>query len=403
MRLSIHAMKNKLLVLVPLLVLFGVSTYYVLTTSSLVRFWADDFCSAILLRNHGYWDSQVIWWKGRTGRYSYIAFLDLFELWGLTGARVLPILQYVLILVSAFPFSLLSLFFLINSPNIIQSFYWMTGSLNYFAPFVFLNLFLALLFKKPNKYSLLFGFIFLFIATGFSEAFGVSSLLLLSLLYLIFNNKDKRKIIFVGLISTVMSLVIMSLSPGNSVRSATVSHPENFYELIKSTLMYSRWYLVHLFYIKTFVISMFTIVVGTFVFLKKETKYFKNPRLVLLCSVVFAISVTLAVVGLTYQAMNWEPPERVMAIVNNMIILAMVFFSVALFQIFNRNVSKVVARILFAILVIMLTHFVNSDWSKVKEELKVSAESDTYIAVGKLDGLEDNKGWVKSCIIEYYK
>lgn len=390
-------------VIVPLLTLFLVCSYYVLTTSNLVRFWADDFCSAILLRNHGYWDSQIIWWKGWTGRYSYIAFLDLFELWGLTGAKVLPILQYILVLVAAFPFSLLSLFFLINSPNIIQSFYWMTGSLNYLAPFIFLNLFLALFFRKVGRYTLLLGFILLFIATGFSESFGVANVLFLLFLYFILQKANDKKLIAVGLFATVLSLTVMYLAPGNAVRSATVSHPENFYELVKSTLIYSRWYLIHLFYIKTFVISILTIVVGAFVFLKKEAKYFNNPKLVMLTSLVFIVSVTLAVVGLTYQAMNWEPPERVMSIVNNMIIFAVIIFSVGLFQVFKSHIPKLLANTLFVVCVLALTYFVNYDWAKVKEELRISAESDTYIAVGKLDGLEDNKGWVKSCIIKYYK
>ncbi len=388
--------------------LFLVSSYYILTTSSYVRFWADDFCSSVLLRNNGFIKSQIIWWNGWTGRYSYIAFLDLFELIGLTGAKLLPLIQIVifsipLIIVMGVAGLLFISIFLVNSPNIIQSFYWMTGSLNYFAPFVFLNFYLLLLFKPLKKYSLFLGAILLIIATGFSEAFGIANLLLLSFLYIVLPDAKRKKLIAVGFFATVLSLGFMYLAPGNSVRSATVSHPESLYMLIKSTFVYSKWWLVHLLYIKTFVVSILTIIASAFVFLKPKHKYFKNPKLVILLSFGFMISVTLAVVGLTYQAMNWEPPERVMNIVNNMIILGTIFFAFASFQLTNKFIPKAVTNFIFVLLVLVLTYFVNKDWSKIKNELKTSAESPTYLSVGKLDGLEDNKGWVKSCIIEYYK
>ncbi len=390
-------------ILIPILALFLVSGYYVVTTSSLVRFWADDFCSAVFLRNNGYLQSQIMWWNGWTGRYSYIAFLDLVQLFGLNGAKILPIIQYLLIFLIGFPYSLISIFYLTTSPNIIQTFYWMTGSLNYFAPFIFLNGFLLLLFKPIRKWTLFAGFMTLLISTGFSEAFGVANILLLSLLFLILKNTDQRKILIVGIVSTVLSLGVMYIAPGNAVRSATVNHPESIGALITSTLIYSKWYLIHLMYIKSFVLSVLVVISGAFVFLKAKTKYFTSPKLVLLYSSLFMIAVTLAVVGLTYQAMNWEPPERVMSIVNNMIILATVIFSIALFQIFQNSVSKTFSRLAFAVLVLLLTYSVSLDWGKVKNELKVSANSPTHMAVGKLDGLTENNGWVATCIAGYNK
>lgn len=172
-------------ILIPVFILFLVSSYFILTTSSLVRYWADDFCSSVLLRNNGYFQSQIIWWNSWTGRYSYIAFLDLVELSGLIGAQVLPVILFAFFVLSFYlMFGLqislvLSILFLLNSPNIIQSFYWMTGSLNYYAPFIFLNFFLALLFRKSKKYVNLIGFVLIFIAVGFSESFGVALLFFL--------------------------------------------------------------------------------------------------------------------------------------------------------------------------------------------------------------------------------
>ncbi len=407
---------------------FAVSIYYILTTVPFVRLWADDFCSSVFLRNNGYFNSQIMWWKGWTGRYSYIAFLDFVELFGLTGAKILPILLVLLFTIPALlmagSFGLLfAPIILVNSPNIIQSFYWMTGSLNYFAPFVFLNFYLLLLFKplKNKKYNYILSFLLLFIAAGFSEAFGLANILFLVLLFFVFTNTNSRKLIAVGIFATILSLGLMFLAPGNAARSATVSHPESLIELIKSTLVYSKWYLVHLFYIKSFVISVLSILTASFVFLKTKVKYFENPKLVIASSFVFMIAVTLSVVGLTYQAMNWEPPERVMSIVNNFILMSIVFGSMALFQIVGSKVPKLVSKILFIVAMVFLIYQLNNDWSNVRKEMsdyannwdrvdeilissdKAKAVSVPNIqSVGKLDGFTENKGWVLGCIKAYY-
>lgn len=286
-------------ILIPVLVLFLVASFYVLTTSSYVRYWSDDFCSSVLLRNNGYWQSQIIWWNSWTGRYSYIAFLDFVELFGLIGAQALPIVLFVLFTLSLhamFGLSvslLLTVIFLIVSPNIIQSFYWMTGSLNYFAPFIFLNFYLALLFRKSKKYTNLIGFILLFIAVGFSESFGVALFLFLVYLFFVLPKTQNKKIIVAGLVATVLSLGLMYLAPGNAVRSATVSHPDSLMDLVYKTFSYSKWYLIHLLYIKEFMLSVLVIIFGSFVVLDKSKKYFSNPKFVLFSSVGFMVGITL--------------------------------------------------------------------------------------------------------------
>ena len=403
-------------------VLFVFTGFYVISTSSYVRFWVDDFCSAAFLRDNGYWQAQILWWKNWTGRFSYIAFLDFFELFGPNIVRVLPPLQYLLILLIGFPYSLLSIFFLINSPNVIQSFYWMTGSLNYFAPFIFLNMFLFLLFRKTGKHHRFFAFTILFIATGFNESFGVATILLLIFLLTFLKDLRKRNLILFGLAAVIASLVFMRLAPGNSVRSSTVSHPGNVVDLITDTFYYSRWYLIHLFYIKTFVLSLLVLISGFFIFLNKDRKYLLNPKRVILLSIIFCILITLSVVGLTYYAMNFEPPERVMSVVNNMIIYLAVIGSVALFDIYKNKIPQILPKLVFFLACILLIININSDWRKVKNEIGDyaitwdKAEKDiinfdaddsvdvNYIkAVGKLDGLTENGGWVAGCIASYYK
>lgn len=428
MRFSINAMRRfNWYILIPISILFLLSSYYILNTSSLVRYWADDFCSSVLLRNNGYFQSQIIWWKSWTGRYSYIAFLDLVELFGLIGAQALPVILFAFFVLSFYlMFGLqislvLSILFLLNSPNIIQSFYWLTGSLNYYAPFIFLNFFLALLFRKGKKYVNLIGFVLIFIAVGFSESFGVALLFFLIYLFFVLDKVKNQKLLVVGFLTTVLSLGFMYLAPGNAARSATVSHPDGLLDLLTKTFSYSKWYLIHLLYIKEFVLSVLAIIVGAFVVLDKNKKYFDSPKKVILYSAVFMVGITFVVVGLTYQAMNWEPPMRVMTIVNYMIIYSLVIASCALVQLYGKYLKDIVVKSIFVILIVLLTFQISKQWSSVRNELKdyaigwdkiekrlIDAPDNSIVdvgelkPVGKLDGFKENKGWVSSCIAGYY-
>ena len=147
-----------------------------------------------------------------------------------------------------------------------------------------------------------------------------------------------------------------------------------------------------------------------------------NPKRVILLSIIFCILITLSVVGLTYYAMNFEPPERVMSVVNNMIIYLAVIGSVALFDIYKNKIPQILPKLVFFLACILLIININSDWRKVKNEIGDyaitwdKAEKDiinfdgddsvdvNYIkAVGKLDGLTENGGWVAGCIASYYK
>lgn len=428
MKFSINAMRKlNWYLLFPILTLFLFSGYYILTTSSLVRYWADDFCSSILLRNNGFLESQISWWKGWTGRYSATFFTSLSEMLGQNFANILPLILFVIFAVSLYAVFgltvslLLTVVFLLVSPNIVQSFYWMTGSLNYFAPFIFLNFFLALLFGKSKKYTYVVASILIFMAVGFSESFGVALFFFLSYLLLVLDKTKNRRLLVIGVASTVLSLGFMFLAPGNAVRSATVSHPDGLLDLLTKTFSYSKWYLIHLLYIKEFVLSVLAIVVGAFVVLDRNKKYFESPKKVILYSIAFMIGITFVVVGLTYQAMNWEPPMRVMTIVNYMIIYSLVVASVASVQLYGKYVKDIVSKTIFILLIVLLVFQINRQWGSVRDELKTYAtgwdkietslidapdgsvvEVPELKPVGKLDGFKENKGWVSSCIAGYY-
>lgn len=168
-------MFKRFLIYFTYLVFISICLYFIITTSFYVRYWVDDFCSAVFLRNNGFIGAQIGWWKSWTGRYSAVFFTDLFESMGPWVVRILPLVLFSLLVLTSRVIFFKSIIFsvvfillvLINAPNIIQSFYWQTGSLNYTIPFVFLNAFLSLLILRENKRRFLLGFILLFIASGF--------------------------------------------------------------------------------------------------------------------------------------------------------------------------------------------------------------------------------------------
>jgi hypothetical protein len=447
---------RRLLFLLPILTLLGVGIYFILTTSPLVRYWADDFCSAIPLRNAGYWGAQVNWWMSWTGRYSYIAFLDIFELLGPWAAKVLPVLIVVgaiLALIPALLFEvilapLFVILTLINAPNIIQTFYWQVGSLNYAFEFIFLNLFLSLLAwpKKKfifKKFTYISAFLLPLIAAGFSETFALAQIVLIAVLLVIiglcdFSDKKLRfKLVVIGLISSILSVGIMSLSPGNAARASIVDRPESVGFVIKSTFYGTKWYLQRMFMIPTFVVSLILSATAVFVTVERKWKTFKSfffgtkkMLLVMFLSVLSAIFSTAAVIFSGYYAMAYTPPERAMFVAIYMILVSFFIFSFAGSILILKTISEKLRKIFVWVALIVCTissafiiRSTISSWGNIRQELTTYAgdwdlEEITLIKaseredkvgviksikpVGSLDGFVENNGWVLGCVKEYY-
>ncbi len=420
-------------VIVPTVALFFIFIFNILLTIPNIRFWADDFCSSVFLRNNGYFGAQVAWWNSWTGRYSYIAFLDLVLLNGSVFVKLLPIVLLISFIVPLIPvFGVISsLVFssvvLLNSPNIIQTFYWATGSLNYYIPFVFLNFFLFLLFKKEVKYKNILIFINFLIAGGFSESFAVASLVFFFYLYIFlsFVKHDKienfKKNILFAVFGVGSSLAIMYLSPGNEVRSSLVSHPVSIFSWARDTFYYSKWFILSRFNIDYFNVSILTIFLLPLLFPNAIDKkiVIKNKNLIMLFLLSFIPVITLTVVGLTYYALNWEPPERVMFLVTTYIFYIFTLFSFVFWHNLNFKYTKYL-RVVLTVLILLLTFYVNKyflinkreiaeyalKWDIIENKILTSNKKDIEVQyikpVGKLDGFVENKGWVLGCIKGYY-
>ncbi len=426
-------MIKKVLVYLPYLILIFTGLYFIFTTSPFVRYWVDDFCSAAFLKENGFWGAQIGWWNSWTGRYSAVFLTDVFETIGPWVVRILPPILLALLIVSVkkiffgkFIFaSLFAILMLINSPNIIQSFYWQTGSLNYTIPFVFLFFFLSWFFIKNEKKKVFLSFLLMFIAGGFSEAFALAGVVLILFLILslfLINSKDKKKYLAValaGFLGILTSLVLMSFAPGNTARGLSVTKPENLEFVVKSTLLGTKWFLLRMFSIRSFLYSLLLIFLAVFTFGGKLKVSPKKSLLVAILLFFSMIFTTIAVVGSGFYSMSIIPPERTLFIATTTLLLefyAGCVFACNLFK--NTKLAGHKLTVEFAVIIslifsILLTKSTYEHWSSVRSEIKTYASAwDKEVKnlpvihnikpVGELDSFTDNKGWVSSCLAGYY-
>lgn len=443
-------MIKRFLFFIPIIILLGVGLYFILTTSPFVRYWADDFCSAVFLRNNGYLRAQVLWWQSWTGRYSYIAFLDLFESIGPWVVRFLPILIAILMTVSLIPVfffesilaPLFILLVLINAPNLTQSFYWQVGSLNYAFEFIFFNLFISLIIWPKRKFAYLLAFILPFIAGGFSEAFALPQIILIVfMMFLVyignFSEKKMRiRLLIIGLAGAILSILIMLLSPGNAVRSSLVDHLPNFFEVIKSTVNGTELYFINLIHNKPFLYSFALLFSAIYIAVNRNwglfKKVYKGVRsyfFVMVGSILTAIISTGIVIFSGFYGDAIAPPDRTMFIAIYAIFICFFVFSFYTSLIFIKVVKKswqeVLVYIMLVVVLIMSLRLVKEvfvHWQIIKWDMatystvmykneKVLNESHktgtvpiiNNATVGGLDSFTDNDGWVLSCVKGYYQ
>jgi len=421
-------MNKRLLVVLPILILLAVGLYFVFATSPNVRYWADDFCTAAQLNRIGLLDTQISIWNSWTGRFSATFAISFFELIGPWVVRILPILLLGLLIFSLKRFykvsrivpTLFIFLVLINAPNIIQSFYWQTGSLNYLAPFVFLNIFLSFVLFPSKKTKIFLPALFLLAAGGFSEAFALAQIVLVAFIYLAvklttFPKKEERlRIIISGIIGAVVSLVIISLAPGNTARALSVTQPSDMIFVIKSTVLGTKWYLLRMLSIKPFTYSLFLLFTAILVLVKRVSLKTRDSLTLGGVSILAAILTITAVIFSGFYSMSVIPPERTLLIAIYMILVCFAAFSIVVSG-FLKPKSNIVWAVIVLNLVtsVLLVKSVVGTWSNVYSEVKTYAtrwdlaEKDLPILknitpVGGLDGFTDNKGWVASCVSGYY-
>ena len=217
------------------------------------RYMADDYCSAAAFKSEGFWGAQSYWWQNWSGRYSFSFLVSLAEMLGLKIVPILPTLAIVLWLFSVVwgclpllkslkvPHAIVGALFLASValwstyrsvedyPQIV---FWQTGILTYPVSIILFFMGFGFAIRRSARAARLswweqvLWFMFAFVSAGFSETGAVVQIALLVLLLLfvvLAKNKHGKTLIpilFAAISGSVLSLIVIAISPGNSVRSA---------------------------------------------------------------------------------------------------------------------------------------------------------------------------------------
>jgi hypothetical protein len=197
------------------------------------RLAVDDFCYGSFTYSHGFWGAQINTWESWTGRF-LATFLQIFVSMAAKGNGHL--LTYTLFMIGSLLVGLFCLFMILTkkdifqslwitflsagslyliTPNIGESFYWLSGSATYLWPLILLIfLIFFLLRKNQTKIILITEFLLAFGLAGGNET--LTFLLCLVFLFLAFYKKTKS--IYMAGGGLVIGFLIMYFAPGNSIR-----------------------------------------------------------------------------------------------------------------------------------------------------------------------------------------
>ncbi|HKC04964.1 MAG TPA: DUF6056 family protein [Patescibacteria group bacterium] len=205
------------------------------------RLAADDFGYAYMAKTSSFFQAQMEWYTGWTGRFTSTLLQSLFGLAsGDSGkAVVYSVITFASLLLALILFfkkvlnlkmaqmpafllstvSFVSLYVL--TPNKKESWYWLSGSVTYLWPIIFLIFGVSYLFvKKPMKVDYILAFLFIFFAGGGNETLSLLSCLILAI-FLIYSfvSKKLNKLLVTMFVGSAFSFALVYLSPGNMVRA----------------------------------------------------------------------------------------------------------------------------------------------------------------------------------------
>jgi uncharacterized protein DUF6056 len=312
------------------------------------RYMADDYCSAAALKVDGFWGAQAYWWQNWSGRYSFSFLASLVEMVGLKIVPILPGLAIALWLFSIVWGCLPLLKSLKVSHTIAgglflasvalwstyrslddypQIVFWQTGILTYPVSIILFFLGLGLAVRRSSNpaglkwWELVLWFGFAFLAGGFSETGVVVQVILLVLLLLIIlltknkNGKILIPILVTAIIASVLSLLVIALSPGNSVRSAGFQNTPPFIHSFWGSLIETFAFLPGLVGMHT-TIFIFGLLAGAFFayfFISQEIHTRKSSLAIYLAaSLLFVLIGIWATAAPAYLLRGGMPPQRVL-------------------------------------------------------------------------------------------
>ena len=337
------------------------------------RYEADDFCTAGVLREKGFWPAQAHWYQSWTGRFSFTFLVTLSEIFGISLTPFLPILlialwlatttwafyllgkhlrwqfPLLLALVFASAFIFLVLFSIPNAPQIL---FWQTGSLTYLVPIIGLIMLVSLaLFyslrtenqrKKPvNAFIIMAYGVLAFVNAGFSETstalqISIFIIAILCSQWLISNKRMRRSLqtlLAFGLGATVTSFLVMVLAPGNFFRQQSYPNHPDIFTLIQDTIFATTKYVYYWlaehsgFLLLTLIISSLPALLSHDK--KEEPQHISEKRFFQLLAVIL-ITMFLLIASCfapAFWAMSQPPYDRVLVLQASIMVAALAAIS----------------------------------------------------------------------------
>ena len=270
---AIETSKKNISILLLFMLAAGLFLYSYLSVYN--RYWADDWCYNADFYESGLWGTI----KGysyittyASNRYSLTLFSGLMYPLGILGLQffsvasiftwawglywisnsVRKLFQFHLDTTSSLALIFASIYFsLYMAPHLYQSLYWRSGSLPYLAPIIMSILLLGVMLHygtlgKPSRWYLLLISMLAFFSGGFSEA-GAATLVTFLTIYLVlaFLNKNqpwakKTTIIaFIALFFSLLSMVVLIISPAIALRGGVYGHFADIMELPEKVISFS--------------------------------------------------------------------------------------------------------------------------------------------------------------------
>jgi len=221
---------------------------------------ADDYCYAAKAQSLGFWNAQIDFYRGWSGRYLSTALLsfDILVKGKIILYKLFPIA--LILLLSKSVFNLVSLVFtsiskknryvitslfitayFVQMPNISEGLFWYAGSVTYqlsniISVLLICSLISLLRYKKVKH--LFFAIIYVILLIGTNETTMIMWAVTLAFIFLykaILDKKISYHLILIIIIVLTFSLAVI-LAPGNSVRGAFFSESHQFFNSIFQSL-----------------------------------------------------------------------------------------------------------------------------------------------------------------------
>ena len=221
---------------------------------------ADDYCYAAKAQNLGFWDAQIYFYTGWSGRYLSTALLsiDILIKGKLVLYKIFPIALILLLFKSVFNLislvfsnvskinkyaitSLLITAYFVQMPNISEGLFWYAGSVTYqlsniISVLLICSLISLLRYKKVKH--LFFAILYVILLVGTNETAMIMWAVTLAFIFLYKAILDKiisYQLILIISVALLFSSVVI-LAPGNSVRGAFFPESHQFFNSIFQSL-----------------------------------------------------------------------------------------------------------------------------------------------------------------------